>query len=124
MSDALALGVLDARPELSVVGFDDIPAAAAAGLTTIRQDHREKGRRAARMVLTGERGERRVALRAHFTPKCSSTIGVMSRSAHCSRTVFSGPVPVHSRVALESLACSEPCEPPPMWCAPPQSRNS
>src|SRR4051794_31655422 len=53
MSDALALGVLEARPELSVVGFDDIPDAAAHGLTTIRQDHREKGRQAARMVLAG-----------------------------------------------------------------------
>jgi len=56
MSDRLALGVLDARPELSVVGFDDIPEAADAGLTTIRQDHREKGRRAARMVLADQRG--------------------------------------------------------------------
>jgi hypothetical protein len=45
VSDALALGVLEAAaarrlrvPEqLSVVGFDDIPAALAAGLTTIRQ---------------------------------------------------------------------------------------
>jgi DNA-binding LacI/PurR family transcriptional regulator len=53
MSDALALGVIDARPELSVVGFDDIPEAAAAGLATIRQDHRAKGREAARLVLTG-----------------------------------------------------------------------
>ena len=58
MSDELALGVLDARPELSVVGFDDIPEAAAAGLTTIRQDHREKGRRAARILL----GESRESL--------------------------------------------------------------
>src|SRR3954452_982278 len=53
MSDALALGVLEARPELSVVGFDDIPEAARAGLTTIRQDHRAKGREAARIVLAG-----------------------------------------------------------------------
>jgi DNA-binding LacI/PurR family transcriptional regulator len=56
MSDQLALGVLSARPELSVVGFDDIPEAEAQGLTTIHQDHREKGRWAARMVLEGERG--------------------------------------------------------------------
>ena len=58
------------------------------------------------------------------TPKWASTIGVMSRSAHCSREDFSGPVPVQIRTALESLACSEPCEPPPTWWAPPQSRNS
>ena len=43
-SDVLALGVLDAAPHLAVVGFDDIPEAAAAGLTTIRQDHHAKGR--------------------------------------------------------------------------------
>ena len=46
-SDVLALGVLDAAPDLAVVGFDDIPEAAAAGLTTIRQDHHAKGRRRA-----------------------------------------------------------------------------
>ena len=51
MSDVLALGVLDARPELSVVGFDDIPEAQAGGLTTIRQNHRAKGRRAAQILL-------------------------------------------------------------------------
>jgi len=51
-SDVLALGVLDARPDLAVVGFDDIPEAAAAGLTTIRQDHREKGRLAGEILLS------------------------------------------------------------------------
>jgi DNA-binding LacI/PurR family transcriptional regulator len=55
MSDVLALGVLDAAPELSVVGFDDIPDAAAAGLTTVRQDHRAKGRRAAELLLSGDK---------------------------------------------------------------------
>jgi DNA-binding LacI/PurR family transcriptional regulator len=63
MSDRLALGVLRAAgrrglrvPEdLSVVGFDDIPRAgeAGAGLTTIRQPSREKGRLAARLLLDG-----------------------------------------------------------------------
>jgi DNA-binding LacI/PurR family transcriptional regulator len=59
MSDRLALGVLRAAralelrvPEdLAVVGFDDIPEAAAAGLTTLRQPSREKGRVAARLLL-------------------------------------------------------------------------
>jgi DNA-binding LacI/PurR family transcriptional regulator len=54
-SDVLALGVLDVAPQLAVVGFDDIPEAAAAGLTTIRQDHHAKGRRAGEMVLGGTR---------------------------------------------------------------------
>jgi DNA-binding LacI/PurR family transcriptional regulator len=51
-SDVLALGVLDARPDLAVVGFDDIPEASAAGLTTIRQDHRAKGRVAGELLLS------------------------------------------------------------------------
>ena len=53
------------------------------------------------------------------------TIGVMSRSAHCSRERLLRPgAATRSATALESLACSDPCEPPPTWCAPPQSRNS
>jgi DNA-binding LacI/PurR family transcriptional regulator len=57
-SDALALGVLDAVPaEVSVAGFDDIPQAAAAGLTTVRQDHAAKGRRAGELLLRALRGE-------------------------------------------------------------------
>jgi DNA-binding LacI/PurR family transcriptional regulator len=57
-SDALALGMLAAAatrglrvPEqLSVVGFDDIPAAHAAGLTTIHQPSHARGRLAARLL--------------------------------------------------------------------------
>lgn len=58
-SDVLALGVLDAlrvrgqRPgrDVSVGGFDDIPEAAAAGLTTIRQPSVERGRIAGELLL-------------------------------------------------------------------------
>jgi DNA-binding LacI/PurR family transcriptional regulator len=58
-SDVLALAARDVATEcgwsvpddLSVVGFDDIPAAATAGLTTIRQPLVDKGRRAARLLL-------------------------------------------------------------------------
>jgi DNA-binding LacI/PurR family transcriptional regulator len=54
-SDILALGVLDelARrgPRLTVTGFDDVPAAAAAGLTTVRQPMEEKGRLAIQLLL-------------------------------------------------------------------------
>lgn len=63
MSDELAAGTLDAAAaqgldvpgDLSVVGFDDIPAAALSHppLTTVRQAHQEKGRRAAAMLLHG-----------------------------------------------------------------------
>lgn len=58
-SDVQALGVVAAAtaaglrvPEdLSVIGFDDIPLAAYAGLTTVRQPLFESGRRGARMLL-------------------------------------------------------------------------
>jgi DNA-binding LacI/PurR family transcriptional regulator len=61
MSDVLALGVLEAAAErgigvpgdLSVVGFDDIPQAAAAALTTVSQPHEEKGRAAVRLLVAG-----------------------------------------------------------------------
>jgi DNA-binding LacI/PurR family transcriptional regulator len=59
MSDVLAIGVLAAAGErdlavpeqLSVTGFDDVPEAAAAGLTTVRQPHQEKGAEALRLLL-------------------------------------------------------------------------
>jgi DNA-binding LacI/PurR family transcriptional regulator len=58
-SDVLALGVLDAlavrglQPgrDVSVTGFDDIPEAAAAGLTTIHQASVERGRLAGELLL-------------------------------------------------------------------------
>ncbi|MET7864869.1 LacI family DNA-binding transcriptional regulator [Micromonospora taraxaci] len=61
MSDRLALGVIaeatrrgiDVPGDLSVVGFDDVPAASAAdpALTTVRQPHARKGAEAVRMLL-------------------------------------------------------------------------
>jgi DNA-binding LacI/PurR family transcriptional regulator len=61
ISDLLALGVMEAAAErglevpadLSVAGFDDIPAAAAASppLTTVSQPHTEKGAAAVRLLL-------------------------------------------------------------------------
>jgi DNA-binding LacI/PurR family transcriptional regulator len=65
LSDALAMGVLEAARErgisvphqLSVTGFDDVPEAALADppLTTIRQPHNQKGSEAVRLLLEGER---------------------------------------------------------------------
>ncbi|HZS90458.1 MAG TPA: LacI family DNA-binding transcriptional regulator [Chloroflexota bacterium] len=67
MSDQHALGALDAARmldlsvpgDLSVVGFDDVPAAARAepGLTTVRQPHVHKGQRAAELLVASLRGE-------------------------------------------------------------------
>jgi DNA-binding LacI/PurR family transcriptional regulator len=61
MSDELAFGALDAARELglavpeqlSLLGYDDVPAAGLAGppLTTVRQPLGEKGRTAGRMLL-------------------------------------------------------------------------
>jgi len=42
---------------VSVVGFDDIPAAAAAGLTTMRQDSALKGQLAVRQLLDGGKSD-------------------------------------------------------------------
>jgi LacI family transcriptional regulator len=54
-NDHMALGVLDAArargARLAVAGFDDIPEAAAAGLTTVRQPVRAMTRRAGEWVL-------------------------------------------------------------------------
>ena len=55
-TDQLALGVMAAaadagRRDLSIVGFDDIPAAEARDLTTVRQPLLEKGLTAARLLL-------------------------------------------------------------------------
>ena len=63
MADTLALVALDAlngsrRLEtVAVVGFDDIPAASVAGLTTMRQDGALKGRLAVRQVLDGQKSD-------------------------------------------------------------------
>jgi DNA-binding LacI/PurR family transcriptional regulator len=65
MSDVLALGALaEARecglrvPEdLAIIGFDDVPQAAQAGLSSVNQPHLEKGRIAAELLLARLRGE-------------------------------------------------------------------
>lgn len=70
LSDKLALGFADAMRarglqlgrDVSVTGFDDIDDAAAAGLTTIRQPIREKGRRTAELLLDPHRQPRQVTL--------------------------------------------------------------
>ncbi len=79
-SDVMALAVLKAAREsgiavpsaLSVIGFDDIPEAAGAGLTTIRQPLIDKGREAARILdalLGAAPGEQQVE-RTIFPTEC------------------------------------------------------
>jgi DNA-binding LacI/PurR family transcriptional regulator len=70
LSDVIALGVLQtlgrrglaAPDDVSVVGFDDVPAAAEVGLTTVRQPIREKGRRVGELLLDPDAAERQVLL--------------------------------------------------------------
>jgi DNA-binding LacI/PurR family transcriptional regulator len=83
-SDILALGAIAACTELglavpgdvSVVGFDDIPAAAVADppLTTARQPLREKGIAAGRLVAAGLDGRRarRITLPVEVVPRGST----------------------------------------------------
>jgi DNA-binding LacI/PurR family transcriptional regulator len=67
-TDVLALGVIDALRargldvpgDVSVTGFDDVPAAAVAGLTTIHQPLLDKGREAGRLLM--EHGTEREVL--------------------------------------------------------------
>jgi DNA-binding LacI/PurR family transcriptional regulator len=66
-SDQLAFGVMEAAKDMglvvpgdvSVVGFDDVPEAARSDppLTTVHQDHVEKGLLAGRMVVASLEGE-------------------------------------------------------------------
>ncbi|MQA77840.1 MAG: LacI family DNA-binding transcriptional regulator [Streptosporangiales bacterium] len=82
MTDLLALGALSALGEcdlragddVSVVGFDDIPQAAAAGLTTIRQDGRRKGREAGRLLLEwpSDPADRQVVIPVELVTRGSS----------------------------------------------------
>jgi DNA-binding LacI/PurR family transcriptional regulator len=80
LSDLQAVGVLraaaergiDVPGELSVVGFDDIPQAAAAGLTTVSQPHAEKGRAAVRLLVSGADPADSVLLPCHLVVRAST----------------------------------------------------
>jgi DNA-binding LacI/PurR family transcriptional regulator len=79
MSDVLAIGVLQAAAErgvsvpdeLSVTGFDDVPDAARAGLTTVRQPHQEKGAAALRLLL-GDDDQGSILLPTELVPRHST----------------------------------------------------
>jgi DNA-binding LacI/PurR family transcriptional regulator len=81
-TDVLALGALDAlaqrglRPgrDVSVTGFDDIPEAADAGLTTVRQPSTDKGRIAGELLLDApeDPARRKVVLPTTFVVRAST----------------------------------------------------
>jgi DNA-binding LacI/PurR family transcriptional regulator len=82
LSDVQALGVMraaaergiDVPGELSVVGFDDVPQAAAStpALTTVSQPHAEKGRAAVRLLVAGADPEQSVLLPCHLVVRAST----------------------------------------------------
>ena len=82
LSDVQAMGVMRAAAErgidvprdLSVVGFDDIPQAAATtpGLTTVSQPHEEKGRAAVRLLVSGARPEDSILLPCDLVVRAST----------------------------------------------------
>jgi DNA-binding LacI/PurR family transcriptional regulator len=77
-TDRLAFGVLDALPELgredmSVVGFDDLPAAGLRNLTTVRQPLLEKGLVAGRLLVEPDGdGPAEVILPVELVPRGST----------------------------------------------------
>lgn len=80
LSDVQALGVLQAcnvrglvaGKDISVTGFDDIPAAATAGLTTVRQSAFEKGRLIGELMLDPESQPRQIILPTEFVIRSST----------------------------------------------------
>jgi DNA-binding LacI/PurR family transcriptional regulator len=78
-TDVLAFGAiaalreqgLDVPGDVSVTGFDDVPAAEAAGLTTVRQPLVEKGREAGRLLMERDT-EREVILPLELIARAST----------------------------------------------------
>jgi DNA-binding LacI/PurR family transcriptional regulator len=82
LTDVLALGALKAArqrglsipDQLTITGYDDIPEAARAGLTTVAQPHVEKGRIAGELYLTAptRSSDRRRVLPTHLEIRTTS----------------------------------------------------
>lgn len=82
MSDMMALGALQAAKErrlsvpdqLTITGYDDIPQAAAAGLTTVSQPLADKGRMAGELYLSHRPGAapRRRIVPTHVLARATS----------------------------------------------------
>ncbi|WBQ06551.1 LacI family DNA-binding transcriptional regulator [Kribbella sp. CA-293567] len=80
LSDVQALGAMEAMKarglvpgrDLTVTGFDDIPAAEAAGLTTVRQPIKDKGRAVGRQLLDPAETRRQLLLPTELIVRASS----------------------------------------------------
>ncbi len=94
-NDLMALGLLDAArqaglavpQQLSVAGFDDIPAAALSfpALTTVRQDYEQLGDSAVRLLLqhieSGTQRGMRIELQSHVVVRGSTAAAPVARHA-------------------------------------------
>jgi alanine racemase len=106
MSDVIALGVMDAARELglgipgdiSLVGFDDIPAAQLCrpALTTVHQPALEKGMIAARLLVDRQAGNQQVehqvlaatlVVRESTAPMCEPRTAVPAADGHGGATL-------------------------------------
>ena len=80
LSDVQALGAMEAMRarglipgrDLTVAGFDDIPQAETAGLTTIRQPIKDKGRAVGRLLLDPAQKERQLLMPTELVVRSSS----------------------------------------------------
>jgi DNA-binding LacI/PurR family transcriptional regulator len=80
LSDVQALGAMEAMKtrgltpgrDLTVTGFDDIPAAEAAGLTTVRQPIKDKGRAVGRLLLDPNENQRQLTMPTELVVRASS----------------------------------------------------
>ncbi|MET0898011.1 MAG: substrate-binding domain-containing protein [Mycobacterium sp.] len=80
VNDELALAMLrtcrrrgiDVPTQLSVVGFDDVPAAGEAGLSTVHQDFVEKGRVACQLLIDPVDTPQKVMLGTRFVVRQST----------------------------------------------------
>jgi DNA-binding LacI/PurR family transcriptional regulator len=80
LSDVQALGAMEAMKvrgltpgrDLTVAGFDDIPPAETAGLTTIRQPIKDKGRAVGRILLDPASTERQILMPTQLVVRSSS----------------------------------------------------
>jgi DNA-binding LacI/PurR family transcriptional regulator len=80
LSDVQALGAMEAMKvrgltpgrDLTVAGFDDIPAAEPAGLTTVHQPIKDKGRNVGRILLDPAMTERQVLMPTQLIVRASS----------------------------------------------------
>ena len=75
--------------DVSVTGFDDIPEAAAAGLTTVHQPIRERGQILGRMLLDPEFTARRVVLPTKLVVRMSTGPAPTSSAPEPARRVSS-----------------------------------